>query len=273
MHGNNDQLASFWMPVTANRAFKSHPRQLVSASGMYYQSGDGRQLLDGTAGLWCSNAGHCRPEITEAIARTAATLDFAPTFQLGHPLPFELAQRLAALMPEGLDRIFFTSSGSESVDTALKIALNIQRAKGEGTRTRLIGRERGYHGTGFGGISVGRLVNNRRAFGGGLPGVDHLRHAETGPGRHGRAPNSLEGPTGGRVGDRLIAREHVRQRPDVAGALDVVLAAEGVDSRSRQAEVAEQQLEVRAGIRVGGPARVLGDAHGEQERPGPVAPQ
>ncbi len=176
MHGNNDQLAAFWMPFTANRAFKSHPRQLVSASGMYYRSSDGREILDGTAGLWCSNAGHCRPEITEAIARTTATLDFAPTFQLGHPLPFELAQRLAALMPEGLDRVFFTNSGSESVDTALKIALAIQRAKGEGTRTRLIGRERGYHGTGFGGISVGGLVNNRRAFGGGLSGVDHLRH-------------------------------------------------------------------------------------------------
>jgi beta-alanine--pyruvate transaminase len=176
MRGENDQLAFFWMPFTANRAYKANPRQLVAASGMHYRSGDGRTILDGTAGLWCSNAGHCRPEITEAIAKAAVTLDFAPTFQLGHPLPFELAQRLADLMPDGLDRIFFTNSGSESVDTALKIALAIQRAKGQGTRTRLIGRERGYHGTGFGGISVGGLVNNRRAFGGGLPGVDHLRH-------------------------------------------------------------------------------------------------
>ncbi len=176
MRGDNDQLASFWMPFTANRSYKANPRQLVSASGMHYRSSDGRTILDGTAGLWCSNAGHCRAEITDAIAKAAATLDFAPTFQLGHPLPFELAQRVAALMPEGLDRIFFTNSGSESVDTALKIALAIQRAKGQGTRTRLIGRERGYHGTGFGGISVGGLVNNRRAFGGGLPGVDHLRH-------------------------------------------------------------------------------------------------
>jgi len=175
MRGDNDQLASFWMPFTANRAFKAHPRQLVSANGMYYRSSDGREILDGTAGLWCSNAGHCRPEITEAIAKAAATLDFAPTFQLGHPLPFELAQRLAALMPDGLDRIFFTNSGSESVDTALKIALAIQRAKGQGTRTRLIGRERGYHGTGFGGITVGGLVNNRRVFST-LPGADHLRH-------------------------------------------------------------------------------------------------
>lgn len=175
MRGDNDQLASFWMPFTANRAYKANPRQLVSASGMYYRSSDGRAILDGTAGLWCSNAGHCRPEIAEAIAKAASTLDFAPTFQLGHPLPFELAQRVAALMPDGLDRIFFTNSGSESVDTALKIALAIQRAKGQGTRTRLIGRERGYHGTGFGGITVGGLVNNRRVFST-LPGADHLRH-------------------------------------------------------------------------------------------------
>ncbi|PAL25326.1 aspartate aminotransferase family protein [Sphingopyxis sp. GW247-27LB] len=176
MKGENDPLAAFWMPFTANRAFKAHPRQLVSASGMHYRSADGRTILDGTAGLWCSNAGHCRPEIAEAIAKAAASLDFAPTFQLGHPQAFELAQRLAALMPEGLDRIFFTNSGSESVDTALKIALAIQRARGQGTRTRLIGRERGYHGVGFGGISVGGIVSNRRTFGGGLPGADHLRH-------------------------------------------------------------------------------------------------
>jgi beta-alanine--pyruvate transaminase len=163
------------MPFTANRAYKAHPRQIVSASGMHYQSGDGRTILDGTAGLWCSNAGHCRTEIAAAMARAAATLDFAPTFQLGHPAAFELAQRLAALMPPGLDRIFFTNSGSESVDTALKIALAVQRARGQGTRTRLIGRERGYHGVGFGGISVGGIVGNRRAFAL-LPGADHLRH-------------------------------------------------------------------------------------------------
>ncbi|MDX2210461.1 MAG: aspartate aminotransferase family protein [Sphingopyxis sp.] len=171
----NDPLAAFWMPFTANRSYKETPRQLVSAKGMYYQSADGRDILDGTAGLWCSNAGHCRDEIAAAIARTAATMDFGPTFQLGHPLAFEFSSRLAALMPEGLDRIFFTNSGSESVDTALKIALAAQRARGQGTRTRLIGRERGYHGTGFGGISVGGIVNNRRVWQG-LPGVDHLRH-------------------------------------------------------------------------------------------------
>ncbi len=176
MKGENDPLAAFWMPFTANRTYKSNPRQLVAADGMYYRDSNGAEILDGTAGLWCCNAGHCRPEIAAAISRTASELDFAPTFQLGHPLPFELARRVADLMPEGLDRIFFTNSGSESVDTALKIAIASQRAKGQGTRTRLIGRERGYHGVGFGGISVGGIVTNRRTFGGGLPGSDHLQH-------------------------------------------------------------------------------------------------
>lgn len=182
MQGENDPLAAFWMPFTANKAYKANPRQLVSASGMYYQSADGREILDGTAGLWCCNAGHCRPEIAEAIAEAARTLDFAPTFQLGHPLVFELARRVAAIMPAGLDRIFFTNSGSESVDSALKIALAVQRARGQASRTRLIGRERGYHGTGFGGIGVGGIVNNRRAFGPGLAGTDHIRHTHGVPG-------------------------------------------------------------------------------------------
>jgi len=171
----NDPLAAFWMPFTANKAFKANPRLLVSAKDMHYQSADGRSILDGTAGLWCSNAGHCRQAIVDAIAKSAASLDFGPTFQLGHPLAFELASRLAPMMPNGVDRIFFTNSGSESVDTALKIALAAQRARGQATRTRLIGRERGYHGTGFGGISVGGIVNNRRVWQG-LPGVDHIRH-------------------------------------------------------------------------------------------------
>jgi beta-alanine--pyruvate transaminase len=172
----NDPLAALWMPFTANRAFKAAPRQLKAAKDMHYVSDDGRQILDGTAGLWAVNAGHCRPTIVEAIQKTAAELDYAPPFQLGHPLSFELATRVAALMPQGLDRIFFTNSGSESVDTALKIALSYQRARGEGTRTRLIGRERGYNGVGFGGISVGGIVNNRRQFGTLLTGVDHLPH-------------------------------------------------------------------------------------------------
>ncbi len=169
-------LDAYWMPFTANRQFKQAPRMLASASGMFYRSVDGREILDGTGGLWCVNAGHCRPQIVEAVQRTIAELDYAPTFQMGHPLPFELASRLAAIAPPGMNRIFFTNSGSESVDTALKIALAYHRARGEGQRTRLIGREKGYHGVGFGGISVGGLPNNRKAFGPLLPGVDHLRH-------------------------------------------------------------------------------------------------
>ncbi|KAB7769567.1 aspartate aminotransferase family protein [Xanthomonas sp. LMG 12461] len=171
-----DTLEAFWMPFTANRQFKARPRLLASAEGMHYRSVDGRQILDGTAGLWCCNAGHARPRIVEAVARQIATLDFAPTFQMGSPLPFVLAERLVALAPPGLDHVFYTNSGSESVDTALKIALAYHRARGEGQRTRFIGREKGYHGVGFGGISVGGLPNNRKAFGPLLPGVDHLRH-------------------------------------------------------------------------------------------------
>ena len=143
---------------------------------MYYQSTDGRQILDGTGGLWCCNAGHGRQRIIDAVQQQIATLDFAPTFQMGHPLPFVLAERLAAIAPDTLNHVFFTNSGSESVDTALKIALAYHRARGEGQRTRLIGREKGYHGVGFGGISVGGLPNNRKWYGNGLSGVDHLRH-------------------------------------------------------------------------------------------------
>jgi len=168
---------SLWMPFTANRQFKAAPRMLVGASGMYYTAHDGRRVLDGTAGLWCVNAGHCRAEIAEAIARQSRELDYAPGFQIGHPLAFEAASSVARLMPDGLDRIFFTNSGSESVDTALKIALAYHRARGEGQRCRFIGRERGYHGVGFGGISVGGIVSNRKSFAANLmPGVDHLPH-------------------------------------------------------------------------------------------------
>jgi beta-alanine--pyruvate transaminase len=165
----------FWMPFTNNRVFKTHPRLLASAKDMHYFTPDGRKILDGTAGLWCVNAGHARPKIVEAIRHQAGVLDYGPSFQLGHPLAFEFAGRLAQLMPSGLDRIFFTNSGSEAVDTALKIAFAYQRAIGQGTRTRLVGREKGYHGVGFGGLSVGGLVNNRRTFVQ-LPGVSHLPH-------------------------------------------------------------------------------------------------
>ncbi len=173
---NTLQLDSFWMPFTANRQFKAAPRLLASAEGMHYTTVDGRKVIDGSAGLWCVNAGHARPQIAAAVEQQLMTLDYAPSFQMGHPIAFDFAKKLAAIAPDGLDRIFFTNSGSESVDTALKIALAYQRAAGQPTRTRLIGRERGYHGVGFGGMSVGGIVNNRRAFATHLPGVDHIRH-------------------------------------------------------------------------------------------------
>jgi beta-alanine--pyruvate transaminase len=169
-------LDAYWMPFTANRQFKKAPRLLTRAEGMHYWTDEGRQILDGVAGLWCVNAGHARPQIVQAIQAQAAEMDYAPPFQMGHPKAFQLADRLAKLAPEGLNRVFFTNSGSESVETALKIAIAYQRARGEGTRTRLIGRERGNHGVNFGGISVGGLVANRKAFGTLLTGVDHLRH-------------------------------------------------------------------------------------------------
>ena len=171
-----DKLEAFWMPFTANRQFKAAPRLLARAEGMHYWTPDGRQILDGAAGLWCVNAGHGRREITEAVATQIATMDYAPPFQMGHPLAFELANALVEIAPEGMHHVFFTNSGSESVDTALKIALAWHRVRGEASRTRLIGRERGYHGVGFGGISVGGMPNNRKFFGTLLPGVDHIRH-------------------------------------------------------------------------------------------------
>jgi len=179
--GAND-LDAFWMPFTPNRRFKAQPRMLSSAKDMHYKTPDGREILDATSGLWCVNAGHDRPRIREAIQKQAAEMDYAPCFNMGHPLAFAFASRLAQITPKGLDRIFFTNSGSESVDTALKIALAYQRARGKGTKTRLIGRERGYHGVGFGGISVGGIPKNRMYFGSLLTGVDHLPHTHGVPG-------------------------------------------------------------------------------------------
>lgn len=176
MNPRDYPLDPFWMPFTPNRQFKNAPRMLVSARDMHYIAEDGRQVLDGTSGLWCSNAGHCRPRITEAIQRQAAELDYAPIFQMGHPGPFKVAERLRQLMPADLDYSFFTNSGSESVDTALKIALAYHRMRGEGGRRWLIGRERGYHGVNFGGVSVGGIPANRRTFGNLLPTVAHLSH-------------------------------------------------------------------------------------------------
>jgi beta-alanine--pyruvate transaminase len=174
---NTLDLTAHWIPFTPNRQFKADPRLIASAKGVWFTTTDGRKVLDGTSGLWCVNAGHCRPEIAAAVAHQIEMLDYAPAFQMGHPLSFQLATKVAALAPDGLDQVFFTNSGSEAVDSALKIALAYHKARGEGGRIRFIGRERGYHGVGFGGISVGGLVNNKRAFGGALlPYVDHLPH-------------------------------------------------------------------------------------------------
>jgi len=170
------EASAFWMPYTANRQFKKAPRLLARAEGMYYWTADGRQVLDGQAGLWCVNAGHCRPKIVEAVRRQVGEMDFAPTFQMGHPAAFEFADRLSRLAPAGFSRVFFTNSGSESADTALKIALAYHRVRGEGQRIRLVGRERGYHGVNFGGMAVGGIPANRKAFGPGVAGVHHIRH-------------------------------------------------------------------------------------------------
>ncbi len=175
-HVDTNNLEAFFMPFTANRQFKANPRLLVRAEGMYYYTHDDRRVIDAAAGMWCVNAGHCHPRIVEAVQKQVATIDYSPAFQMGHPQSFELAARIAALAPGDLDAVFFANSGSEAVDTALKIALAYHRARGEGQRVRLIGRERGYHGVGFGGTAVGGIKNNRKAWGTMLVGVDHLRH-------------------------------------------------------------------------------------------------
>ncbi len=178
-----NDLSAFWMPFTANRQFKKAPRMFVGAKDMHYTTSDGRKVLDGTAGLWCVNAGHCRPKIVEAIQEQAAELDYAPAFQMGHPKAFELANALVSIAPKGLDHVLYTNSGSESVETALKVALAYHKVKGDAGRFRLIGRERGYHGVNFGGISVGGIVTNRKMFGTLLTGVDHMPHTHT-PGKN-----------------------------------------------------------------------------------------
>ena len=169
-------MEAYWMPFTANRQFKKAPRLLSRASGMHYWDVTGREVLDAVAGLWCVNAGHNRPRITAAIQAQAAEMDFAPPFQMGHPKAFELAERVAALAPAGMGKVFFANSGSEAVDSALKMALAYHRVRGEGTRTRLLGRDRGYHGVNFGGISVGGMIGNRKTFGLAVAGTDHIRH-------------------------------------------------------------------------------------------------
>lgn len=190
-----NDLEAYWMPFTANRQFKANPRMVVGADGMYFKLSDGRDLMDGIAGLWCCNAGHNRPRIVEAIQRQAGELDYSPAFQMGHPKQFELASRLARLMPGDLNKIFFTNSGSESVETALKMAIAYHRARGEGHRTRLIGREKGYHGVNFGGMSVGGMPANRKMFGTHMTGIDHMRHTHGVEGNRfsrGQPPNGAE---------------------------------------------------------------------------------
>ncbi len=211
-----NDLSAFWMPFTANRQFKQAPRMFVSARDMHYTTSDGRKVLDGTSGLWCVNAGHCRPKITEAIQQQAAELDYAPAFQMGHPIVFEFANRLVDIAPKGMDHVFFTNSGSESVDTALKIALAYHRAKGEGSRFRLIGRERGYHGVNFGGISVGGIVTNRKMFGTLLDRRrPHAAHPPAG------AERVLARRAGAwrRPGERTRAHRHAARRLDVAAVI------------------------------------------------------
>src|SRR5471030_1349899 len=176
-----NDLEAYWMPFTANRAFKANPRLFASADGMYFKTTDGREVLDGVSSMWCCNAGHNRPRIVEAIRQQAGELDYSPAFQIGHHKAFELANRLVALMPGGLKHVFYTNSGSESVETALKMAIAYHRVKGEGSRVRLIGREKGYHGVNFGGMSVGGMVANRKMFGTLVAGVDHIRHTHGDP--------------------------------------------------------------------------------------------
>ena len=234
-----NDLSAFWMPFTANRQFKKAPRMFVSADRMHYKTADGREVLDGTAGLWCCNAGHNRPKIVEAIRQQAGELDYAPAFQMGHPKAFELANRLRDLAPAPMEHVFFTNSGSESVETALKIAIAYQRAIGQGTRTRLIGRERGYHGVNFGGISVGGIVNNRKFFGTLLAGVDHLPHTHL-PGKNAFTRGMPE--HGGDLADELerIVTLHGPETvaavivEPVAGSTGVLIPPKGYLQRLRE---------------------------------------
>ena len=211
-----NDLESFWLPFTPNRAFKRAPRLIARAKDMHYYTPEGRAVLDGAAGLWCTNAGHCRDPIVAAIQRQAEELDYSPAFQFAHPKAFELASRLAALAPADLNRVFFCNSGSEAVDTALKIALAYHNVRGEGSRTRLIGRERGYHGVGFGGISVGGIVPNRKMFGALLAGVDHLPATYS---REHQAFTKGEPEWGGHLADELDRIVALHDASTIAGVI------------------------------------------------------
>ena len=210
-------LDAHWMPYTGNRQFKAHPRMIVAAEGAYYIAADGKKILDGLSGLWCSGLGHCRREIVEAIQRQAATLDYAPAFQYGHPGSFELANKIKELTPPGLDYVFFTGSGSESADTSLKMARAYWRVRGQGTKTRLIGREKGYHGVNFGGISVGGIVGNRKAFGQTLE-ADHLPHTQIGGFQRGMPA------TGAELADELLRLIALHDASNIAAVIVEPLA-------------------------------------------------
>lgn len=214
---NPNELESYWLPFTPNRAFKRNPRMFAGAKDMHFTTPDGRKVLDSSSGLFCVNAGHCRPQIVEAIQQSAATLDFAPPFQYGHPQVFELSSRLALMSPGDLNHTLFANSGSEAVETALKVALAYHKARGEGGRTRFIGRERGYHGVNFGGISVGGMVNNRKAFGNMLVGVDHLKTTYN---RAEQAFSIAEPEWGGHLADEL---EHLITLHDASTIAAVIV--------------------------------------------------
>ena len=211
-------LESHWMPYTANRSFKESPRMIVSAKGAYYTDNNGRKIFDGLSGLWTCGLGHGRTEIAEAIGRQAATLDYSPAFQYGHPLSFELANKIRELTPDGLDYVFFTGSGSESADTSLKMARAYWRAKGMGTKTRLIGREKGYHGVNFGGISVGGIVGNRKTFGQGIE-ADHLPHTQPPAGSFFRGMPPQDGPMGMALADELTKLIALHDASNIAAVI------------------------------------------------------
>lgn len=237
---NPQAMDAFWMPFTANRHFKANPRMLVSADGMYYQDDAGRSILDGCAGLWCVNAGHNRKPIVEAIQRQAATLDYAPPFQMGHPKAFEAAEKLAEMAPAGLNKVFFVNSGSEAADTALKMAIAYHRVRGDAARVKLVGRERGYHGVNFGGISVGGIAGNRKLFPVALPATDHIRST------HDLARNAFtrgEPEFGAEFADELEARITTLHDPStiaavivepMAGSTGVLIPPKGYLKRLRE---------------------------------------
>ena len=234
-------LAAHWMPFTGNREFKANPRLIVGGEGAYYTTHDGRRLFDGLSGLWCSGLGHGRREIAEAIGRQAATLDYSPAFQFGHPLSFELANRIVERMPAGLNRVFFTSSGSEAADTSLKIARAYWRARGQAGKTRLIGRAKGYHGVNFGGVSVGGMVGNRKTFGQGIE-ADHLPHTQPPAGSFHRGMPPADGPHGAALADELTELINLHDASTLAavivepfsGSAGVVIPPQGYLQRLRE---------------------------------------